>query len=175
MGCACIKKIFDLSVKPMGLTKMVIEDQSVWMDDAGFDHGLNIDVHIKSLTGRGIDFTIPLAVKRQNILTAKELYGGTEETCIPDDLYCFTIGPEGPGACGELISITRAFLPGADCALHSLRANAKDAKDEQIALEVWRMIGKIHSQIELNRVEGAKDTYELLKNKLKSLRCDCCD
>lgn len=174
MRCACINQIFDLSVKAEDPTKMIIEDQSLWMNDAGFDEGLNIDVHIKSLTARGIEVTIPLAVKRRNILTAKELYdGGKEGDCIKDDLYCFSIGPEGEGACGEYMAINRAFLPGANCALHALKANAKDARDDEIWMSVWRMIGKVESQVILNRVEEAKDTYELLKAKLKSLNCEC--
>lgn len=175
MGCACIKQIFDLSVSAIDLTRMAVEDQSVWMDDAGFDDGLNIDVHIKSLTARGIDVTIPLAVKKRNILTAKELFGGNEGDCIPDDLLCFTIGPHGPGACGIEMSINRAWLPGPWCALETLKANAKDERDDMIWLDVWRMIGKVESQVRLNRVEGAIDTYELLKEKLKGLRCDCCN
>lgn len=144
------------------------------MDDAGFDHGLNIDVHIKSLTARGIEASIPLAVNRRNILTAKELQVGNEGDCIPDDLYCFTIGPEGPGACGRPYSINRPFLPKAECAYHSLRANARDEKEEAIADDVWGLMKKIESHVRLNRVESAIATYELLKNKLKGLNCDCC-
>lgn len=173
MGCACIKKIFDLSVTADGLTRMVIEDQSVWMDDAGFEDGLNIDVHIKSLTAREIETTISLAVNRRNILTAKELKVGETGDCIPDDLYCFTIGPNGPGACGIEMSINRPFIPGAECAWHALMANARDAKEEAIADDVWRMIKKIESHVRLNRVESAIVTYDLLKRKLKGLNCDC--
>lgn len=174
MECACIKKIFDLSVSSLDPTKMIIRDQSIWMDDAGFDYGLTYNVHIKSLTSRGIDITIPLLVKEHNILTAKELYGGQEGTCIKDDMYCFSIGPDGPGACGVKMSINRAFLPSAYCALDTLRANSVDEKGDMIADEVWRLIGEVESQVRLNRGEEAKDTYVVLMDKLKALNCDCC-
>lgn len=170
MKCQCINKIFDLSVSSMGPGRMVIEDHSVWMDDAGFDDGVVFEVNIKSLTARGVNKTIPLAVKRRNILTAKELYGGKEGDCIRDDLYCFTVV-----SCGIPMSINRSFLANAKCALDALWGKAKDEKDEVTIREVNRMVNAIESQIVLDRGEQAKDTYKILSEKLKKLNCDCCN
>lgn len=170
MRCACINKIFDLSVSAKGPTKMVIEDHSVWMDDAGFDDAVTIDVQIKSLTARGIAKTIPLVVKKQNILTAKELYDhGKEGQCIKDDIYCFSYF-----SCGIWIHINRSFLPSAQCALDALRVNSRDEKDEANAMDVWRLMNEIESQIILDRGEQAKDTFKVLSDKLKILNCECC-
>lgn len=170
MRCACINKIFDLSVSAKGPTRMVIEDQSIWMDDAGFDDASVIDVHIKSLTARGVAKTIPLVVKKQNILTAKELYDhGKDGQCIKDDIYCFSVF-----SCGIWMHINRSFLPSAKCALDALRGNGKDCKDEDNAMDVWRLINEIESQIILDRVEQAKETYNVLSEKLKILNCECC-
>lgn len=154
----------------MGPAKMVIEDHSVWMNDAGFDDGITIDVNIKSLTARGIAKTIPLAVKRRNIITAKELYSGKDGDCIKDDLYCFTVV-----SCGISMSINRSFLPNAKCALDSLWGNARDDNDKRIATEIWRLINKVESQTILDRGEQAQDTYKILRDKLKNLSCECCN
>lgn len=170
MGCACINQIFDLYVTANGPTQMIIEDQSTWMDDAGYDDGVIFDINIKSLTTRGINKTIPLFVKRRNILTAKDLYGGKAGECIKDDLYCFSVK-----SCGIPISITRAFLPSAWCAYHTLNGNQKDAKDEMIVNEIERLIGIVESQIILDRPEQAKETYEVLSEKIKGLVCECCN
>ncbi len=158
----------------MGSTRMVIEDQSIWMDDAGFSDALSINVSVKSLTRRGIASTIPLAVNKRNILTAKELYGGKPGDCIKDDLYCFSIGPEGDGACGVFMSITRAFLPNAKCALDALIAAEKDEKDTQMIMRVEHLIAKVEAQAEVGMVEDAKVQYKLLTDLLKGLICDCC-
>lgn len=175
MGCACINKIFDLSVTAMDPTRMLVKDNSVWMDDSGFDtHEVTFDIHITSLTARGIDTTIPLAIGGSMILTAKELYGGKSGDCIKDGFYCFSVGPEGVGACGEYMAINRVWLPNAMCALDALRANGKDDIDKQIEMDVWRLINKIDSQVRLNWIEEAKDLYKILSDKLKGLNCDCC-
>jgi len=170
MKCQCINKIFDLSVTSMGPTRMVIEDQSVWMDDSGFDYGVTFDVNIKSLTARGINVTIPLAVNRRNILTAKELWGGNKDQCIKDDIYCFTVV-----SCGIPMSINRSFLPNAKCAVDALWGKKRDSKDEQTIDEINRLINTIESQIILDRGEQAKDTHKILRDKLKGLICECCN
>lgn len=147
----------------------------MWMDDSGFEtNGVTFDIHIKSLTARGIDTTIPLAVGGSKGLTAKELYGGKPGECIKDGFFCFSIGPKGVGACGEYMAINRVWLPSAICALDALRANGMDEIDKQIEMDVWRLINKIDSQVRLNRIEEAKSTYKVLSDKLKGLNCDCC-
>lgn len=170
MGCACINKIFDLSVSAMGSTQMVIEDQSVWMDDAGFSDALSIEVSVKSLTRRGMVYkTVPLAVNRRNILTAEDLGIGKPGDCIKDDLYCFSVV-----SCGVGMSITRAYLANAYCALDALVANAKDEKDERIIRRIELLIGAIESATILDRAEEAKGNYKILTELLKDLICDCC-
>lgn len=154
----------------MGPTRMVIEDHSVWMDDAGFDDGVTFDINIKSLTARGINKTIPLAINRRNILTAKALGIGKNGGCIHDDIYCFTVV-----SCGIPMSINRSFLPNAKCAVDALWGNKRDSKDEQTIDEVWRLINTIESQIRLDRGEQAIDTHKILRNKLKGLICECCN
>lgn len=119
-------------------------------------------------------FTIPLAVNKRNIYTAKELYSGKEGECIEDGLYCFTIGRECPGGCGIEMSINRAFLPNARCALQSLIANARDENDERNYKRVEWLIESVEAQVELDRPEEAKATYKVLFDLLKSLNCDCC-
>lgn len=153
---------------------MVIDDQSVWMDKIGFTSALSIDVSVKSLTSRGIAAVIPLDFSRRNTLTAKELYGGKEDECIEDGLYCFSIGPDGPGACGVVMSINRAFLPSAYCALDSLIAKAVGANDERNYQKVEWLIKAIEAQTSLEMIEKAKATYKVLKDFLKGLSCDCC-
>lgn len=174
MKCPCINKIFDLSVSAAGPTRMVIEDQSVWTDEISDSSVLSIQVSVKSLTAGGMVNTIPLAVNKRNILTAKDLSVGEEGECIEDGLYCFSIGPEGPGACGRLMSINRAFLPNAKCALQSLIANARDENDEKNYKRVEWLIEAIEAQTELDRPEEAKATYKVLHDLLKVLNCDCC-
>lgn len=170
MGCSCINQIFDLSVTANGPTRMIIEDQSIWMDDAGYEDAVIFDINIKSLTTRGINKTIPLFVNRRNILTASDLYGGKVGECIKDDLYCFTVK-----SCGIPMSITRAFMPNAYCAWHTLNSNQIDEIDKANADDVKRLISIIESQIKLDRPEQAKDTYQVLTNKIKSLNCECCN
>ena len=175
MECSCINQIFDLYISAMGSTRMVIEDQSIWMNDVGFSDALSINVSVKSLTrGGGIVSTIPLVVNKRNIVTAKELYGGNPGDCIKDDLYCFSIGPEGDGACGVFMSITRAFLPNAQCALEALIVGEKDEKDTQMIRRVEELIAKIEAQAEVGMVEDAKVQYKMLSDLLKGLICDCC-
>jgi len=168
MGCSCINQIFDLSVTDSGPTKMVIEDQSTWMDEPGYEQPVTFDINIRSLTNRGINKTIPLFVNRRNILTAKDL--GLKGECIKDDLYCFSVK-----SCGVPMSITRAFLPNAECVWHTLNANQTDQIDQMNADDVKRLIGIIESQIILDRAEQAKETYKVLTDKIKGLNCECCN
>jgi hypothetical protein len=178
MGCSCINKIFDLFISAMGPTQMVLEDQSVWMDDAGFSGALTINVSVKSLTSRGIDTVIPLDVNRRNILDAEDLGSGKSGDCIKDGIYCFTIGPkvdpEGDGHCGVEMSIGRAFLPSAWCAYDALLTNARDDKDYENASRVFVLINAIEAQAIETRVEQAIANYKILTDLLNSLICECC-
>jgi len=154
----------------MGPTRMVIQDRSAWMDDAGFDSAGTFEVNIQSLTARAINKTIALAIKGETIITAKELWGAKSEQCIKDDVYCFTTI-----SCGVPMSINRSFLPNAMCAVDALWGKKRDSKDEQTIDEINRLINAIESQIRLDRGEQAKDTHKLLRDKLKGLLCECCN
>ncbi|HQU94676.1 MAG TPA: hypothetical protein PLU58_06245 [Saprospiraceae bacterium] len=175
MSCACINQYFDLHVTSMGPTRMIVEDQSVWMDDDGFSSVLTIDVSVRSLTSRGINFVYPLYVGKRNILTAKELYGGKDGECIKDDIFCFEIGPNGNGACGVKMSVNRAYLQNAKCTLLSLMANAIDETDYNLIQDVKMLIEVIEAHVELGRIEDARNIYKILSNKLKEFTCECCN
>lgn len=175
MDCACINKIFDLAITAYGPTKMIIDDHSVWTNEQNFLRAyLSFEVSVDSLTKRGMVHAIPLLIGGRTTITAKELGYGDESSCIADDLYCFTVPKDGAG-CGREISITRAYLPRANCVVDTLYADAQSEADYKQIDKIERLIRGVESQTELGRYEEAKQTHLILERELKDLICECCN
>ena len=170
MACACINKVFDLTVMAVGATKMVVYDDSIWAEGPEFEDIETMSVSVRSLTSRGIAATIPLTVKGKTVVDAATLGIGKPGDCIRDGLYCFEVS-----SCGRKYSINRAWLPNAGCAVDALVANAVDDNTYGIAAEVKRLVDVIEAQTRLGRIEEARSTYKVLSNKLKGIICDCCN
>lgn len=169
MAYACIDKIFDIQVKPLGVTRVLISDSSVWRDPPeGEGSSDTVELKLFSMLN-GMSIRLPIRIKGSTVITSKELYGTENEELIEDDILCFEIFN-----CGDTFKIQRALLGQVMCKIDTLIANAVDVKDRERITEYRLMAKAIESLSENGRVEDARDTYRVLQKKLDNVTCQYC-
>lgn len=168
MACGCIKKDFDIYVTYTDCKHIVIEDQSRWMEDAGYTRPESLTMKIR-LESRGKEITQEIFTNKRNILNSIDLLGTTEEQCLSDDIYCFTVD-----SCGLTYSVSRAYLCNTLCKIDQLTAKAKDAID----YENIRLLRSLAEAVEINtkigKVQAASELLKDLTRRLAHLTCDHC-
>jgi len=137
------------------------------MDEGSQIDGKSYDLKIKSSV-RGVENTIPLLVNRRNILTSKELFGTSKEQCIRDEVFCFSTK-----ICGIYYEINRAYLANANCKIDHLSSIAQDEIDEDNVAELRSLVDQVEIQARIGRSGEARETYRILKGKLRNYECGC--
>lgn len=168
MACGCIKKIFDLYVDFTDCKHIVIEDQSVWMSDLGYEKPDTINIKIKSEL-RGTEIEKDLYLNKRNIYDSIDLFNSSQIECLGDDIFCFTTY-----SCGHELKITRAYICTALCKIDTLTSRAKTVEDFKQISELKRMAEGILIDVKLGKVESAKELLKLLNRKLSHLTCGNC-
>lgn len=165
MSWGCIKKNFDLFITYTDCKHIVIEDQSRWMTDIGYDKPETIDVVIR-LDNRGLEVTKPIYTERRNILTTIDLFGTTEEQCFVDDIYCFIVE-----SCGLTYTISRAYLCNTLCKIDQLVARSPDDR----SLDNLRVQAQaIEINARLGKTQTASELFKSLNKKLENITCNHC-
>lgn len=111
---------------------------------------------------------ISLNIGSRNLYTSEDILG-YEDTCLPDDIYCFSTI-----SCGVPYSINRAFLCSTYCKIEQLKAKAKSAEDWENIREIKSYAEAIESNAEFGKIETATDLLKILNKKLKNIKCGAC-
>lgn len=172
MSCACIKKReFDISVLHKGCEILVLEDQSTWVGDFGYDKPDTYDVLV-TIPSRDVEVTLSLKTNAKNFITSKDLFGSDITKCLPDDIYCFSVV-----SCGYKLNINRAYLCTVELKLNELVAKYAETMTEdqrKTILDLTLQIQSIKLNAEQGNVEIAKRLFKKVKDKLKNYHCDNC-
>lgn len=168
MACGCIKKIFDLYVTFTDCKHIVIEDQSVWMTDLGYEIPETLNVKIRSEL-RGTEIEKDLYLNKRNIYDSIDLFNSSQQECFADDIFCFTTE-----SCGNILVTSRAYLCSALCKIDVLTSRAKSTEDFKQISELKRMAEGIQIDVKLGKVDSAKELLKLLNRKLSHLTCGNC-
>lgn len=169
MPCSCLKNDFNLYVTQTDCRNMVVEDQSIWMptEEGFFDSGDTLPLVVSAMS-LGKAFELSLLVNKRNKYDSMDVIG-MADTCIPDDIYCFSTT-----SCGKSYSINRAFLCSSYCKIEQLKAKAKEQKDWDFLRDLKSLAEQIESNAEFGKVETAIGLLEILNKKLKNVTCGSC-
>lgn len=172
MSCACIKKReFDISVSHKGCQYLVLEDQSTWVHDFGYDKPRTYEVRV-NVPSRNVDVVLELNTDGKNYITSKDLFGSVDLKCLPDDIYCFTVM-----SCGYKLNINRAYLCTVETKLNELIAKYAETmtvKERKIILDLTLQIESIKINAEQGNVKITKRLFKKVKAKLKDHHCENC-
>jgi len=172
MDCPCIKKReFDIVISNRGCEYLVLEDQSVWVQDFGYEKPETFEVTIK-IDSRNIEKKVTLKTNGKNILTSKDLFDSTDLECLPDDVYCISTV-----SCGYELTINKANLCGVKSKLNELiykYAETMNADQRKIIFDLKLLIQSIEVNAEQDNITTARRLFKDVKDKLKAYHCDNC-
>ena len=167
MSCSCLKNDFNLFLSNTNCKTLILEDQSIWSKGDFYAEGEKLVLTVKPLS-TGQEKTINLVINKRNSYTSTDILG-IDNSCLPDDLYCFTTVN-----CGKSYSIVRANLCNTFCKIEQLKAKAKTQED----IDHYRSLEDLAEQIKVNaefgKVQTASDLLKILNRKLKNIRCGLC-
>lgn len=160
MSCGCIKEVFDFSLTyPGKCNHLLYKDLSEWVSIENFSTPTNYEVEIELPNGSKETVTV----------------SGTQETkinlgCLQDGNYTFTLHD----LCGETYTRTKAVTCNLNCGLQKLIVKSiRENKFEDEIEEVRNLIAGIEAQTELQNFQSAKSLYDIAKEILDGLNCDC--
>jgi hypothetical protein len=169
MSCSCIKKSYDVHISFTDCKTMVYEDQSDWMSGEAYEDRpalYEVRVYVPS---KKKEYTLNLDPSKRNYITSVELFGTSEPTCLPDDIYCFSTE-----SCGIDYQVNRAFVCRTECKIDELTTKAK-SQDEHSEIAFFRnTVHSVKTCAKQGRPELAKELLEVLTKKLKHLLCASC-
>lgn len=170
MSCSCIKnRDYDVHISFKDCKTMVYEDQSSWMSGEAYeDRPLLYEVRVY-VPSRKKEYTLNLDPSKRNYITSVELFGSSEPTCLPDDIYCFSTT-----SCGVPHQINRAFVCKTECKIEELTNKAK-SRDEHSEISYFRsLVHQVKVAARHGRPELAKELLGVVNKKLNHLTCASC-
>lgn len=169
MSCACIKKHYDIYLSYKDCKTLVYEDQSEWMDGENYDNRPDTYVVSVYIPSKKKEYTLTLDPSKRNYITSVELFGTSTPTCLPDDIYCFTVE-----SCGLEYKINRAFACRSECKIDELTSKAKTTEDFKKLSFFRNLIEAVKVNSKLGKSETAKELLQVVTKKLKHLTCANC-
>lgn len=169
MSCSCIKKHYDIHLSFKDCKTMVYEDQSDWMQGEAYEgRPPSYEVRVYVPTKKK-EYVLNLDPSKRNYITSVELFGTSEPTCLPDDIYCFTTE-----SCKIIYKVNRAFVCRAECKLRELTGKARTKSDWDEVMLYKGMLESVKVNAEMGRYDLAKDLLQIVNKKLKHLTCANC-
>ena len=141
MSCFCIKKLFDLHVTTAGCGRLVIDEQSKWME-SGKPDSIIVSLRIVS---QQKEFKIEINTGGRTVFDVTEFFGDGA-TCLPDDIYCFEYE-----SCGIKYKISRAVFCSVDCKIEETLAQSDGDFSE------YTRLNSLSEAIKINARNGGID------------------
>lgn len=160
--CFCIKKLFDLHVTTAGCGRLVIEEQSKWMESGRPD---SITVLLR-IVSQQKEFDIEINTGGRTVFDVTEFFG-SGANCLPDDIYCFEAK-----SCGRVYKISRAVFCSVDCKIEEILAQSDGDYTEYNRLNSISEAIKINAK--LGKIDKASGLLKTLKKELQNKSCGQC-
>lgn len=170
MSCSCIKnRNYDVHLSFRDCKTMVYEDQSDWMEGESYEGRPSLYEVRVYVPSKKKEYILDLDPSKRNYITSVELFGTSEPTCLPDDIYCFTTD-----SCGVPHQVNRAFVCRTECKIDELTTKAK-TQEEHSEISYYRsLVTSVKVCARQGRPELAKELLEVVNKKLKHLLCASC-
>lgn len=167
MQCGCIKNKYSAYLGSNGCKELIYEDESLWMQEDGYNIPETYTVTITTPSKDKID--LELGVDRRNRITAVDLFSSDSPECLQDGIYCFSTE-----SCGINYQINRAFVCNLECKINKAIADNEVQDDFSDIMRYKALLEAVKVNAKQGNVESAESLLQYLQKELDRYSCDSC-
>lgn len=164
MKCSCIKNNFDLYVGHTDCNTLILEDQSTWMSDDGYEipDQYEITLELPSINKK---VSLFIDTNKRNVFKSEDILG-RPDLKFEDQFLCIKTS-----SCGVDYTINRIYLCNTSCKIDSFVSRAKSEVEIEKALDFSYLRDAVSTNVKIGRMAQAKELFQHLKKKLEYVQC----
>lgn len=159
--CACIKGVYDFQVSAPNCDTILYQDLSDWMEGEHYLLDKQYDLQVLRPGAK-----YPVVIENVPSGTSLRLDEDQLGFKIIDGIYCFTVE-----SCGKTYIRRAGIFPNLECCFKRAKIDKPDRLMEISEIEL--LFQSVHRAIELQDVQLAKHTLNVVEKQLRNLKCDC--